>query len=570
MSNCVQTAGMSLRSTVLISVIMFFQRGAPALMPSAPDRVSAQLGSCALLPCSFEPHSTTGQVDIRLRYRSSFMSLRSVAFSSDAGELQRSVQKHFAGRVALVGTLTEGDCSLIITNVSAKDPDVYEVQLKEQGRTWGKAKTVHLSVTNVPEQPMISAPQTVVAGKVSVLNCSVKVSCPSQPPRLQWVWERGGLEDRSVPGEEVRVQGRGQLPTLHSSLSFTAPHLVMPRVRCEAVYPGNKKSSTTRELRVNFPPTDVSIEITTLSVREGGRAQVACLCKADPPVTGYRWSLTQSGDTVTLMNRTPTIDILNVTRDTRVQCTVWNILGKGSSRPTTLNVQYTPVIVHNSSSCEWDGRRLACKCLVNSNPRPAVTWSVNGSVPPHDYNLTNSYSHNTLQESLQGWALTPLPVVCYAINSLGNDSHVLMQDRKGEVLWSLLPPLCGLFSLLFLLLILVLWGCRAGRSRRRRVAAYGPPVFPDSVNIYQDHIPLYINTSEVSHIYTNGSYQLVYQNCTPYFVRSKQVHKRQRRGARRQRRHRERDRPGPAGQTERDRQLPSSTDVDTAVYVEVI
>lgn len=36
-------------------------------------------------------------------------------------------------------------------------------------------------------------------------------------------------------------------------------------------------------------------------------------------------------------------------------------------------------------------------------------------------------------------------------------------------------------------------------------------------------MPLYINCTEVTHIYTNGSYQLVYQNCTPVFVRTKQV-----------------------------------------------
>lgn len=43
------------------------------------------------------------------------------------------------------------------------------------------------------------------------------------------------------------------------------------------------------------------------------------------------------------------------------------------------------------------------------------------------------------------------------------------------------------------------------------------------MGIYQDQMPLYINCTEVTHIYTNGSYQLVYQNCTPHFVHNKQV-----------------------------------------------
>lgn len=48
-------------------------------------------------------------------------------------------------------------------------------------------------------------------------------------------------------------------------------------------------------------------------------------------------------------------------------------------------------------------------------------------------------------------------------------------------------------------------------------------MYPEGLGIYQDRMPLYINCTEVTHIYANGSYQLVYQNCTPLFVRTKQV-----------------------------------------------
>lgn len=48
-------------------------------------------------------------------------------------------------------------------------------------------------------------------------------------------------------------------------------------------------------------------------------------------------------------------------------------------------------------------------------------------------------------------------------------------------------------------------------------------VFPEGLGIYQNRMPLYINCTEVTNIYTNGSYQLVYQNSTPVFVHTKQV-----------------------------------------------
>lgn len=57
----------------------------------------------------------------------------------------------------------------------------------------------------------------------------------------------------------------------------------------------------------------------------------------------------------------------------------------------------------------------------------------------------------------------------------------------------------------------------------RDVLRRHPAVHPERVEFYQDRMPLYINCTEVTHIYTNGSYQLVYQNCTPLFVHTNQV-----------------------------------------------
>lgn len=57
----------------------------------------------------------------------------------------------------------------------------------------------------------------------------------------------------------------------------------------------------------------------------------------------------------------------------------------------------------------------------------------------------------------------------------------------------------------------------------RQVLSQRPAMYPGEMGIYQDQMPLYINCTEVTHIYTNGSYQLVYQNCTPVFVNTKQV-----------------------------------------------
>lgn len=81
---------------------------------------------------------------------------------------------------------------------------------------------------------------------------------------------------------------------------------------------------------------------------------------------------------------------------------------------------------------------VLCRCSVESNPKAAVTWSVNGSVPPDDYNISVASEPHNLTVTLQGRMDKPQRVVCFAVNALGNDSLVLLQGEEGlEVTTSL-------------------------------------------------------------------------------------------------------------------------------------
>ncbi|XP_048009955.1 sialoadhesin [Megalobrama amblycephala] len=530
-------------------------RATPAVSLSAPVRVIVLEGSCLILPCSFSPVLTTEKMEVRLARTptSYFMMLRTTVFSTHRGD---AIHSDFRERTSLAGNISSGDCSINIGRIRREDQNTYELQMREQGqRSWAVGTKINVSVTGTPEPPEVTDPGPVKEGQRVVLNCSVKLSCPSERPRLLWKWERGDQGGSSVHGDTELQYVPGELPVMWTSLSFTVPKHTNPRVRCEVEYPKNRRSSFTREILVHFPPKDVFIQVLTVSVRVGGNALLSCSCKADPPVLEYQWSTVQSGNKVILPKRTPTIRIYNVTRDTRVQCTATNRLGWATSSLTALNVQYTPVILSNSS-CDWDGTLLSCFCAVDSNPRPAVTWSVNGTHLPEGYNTSFSYFNHILVATLSGIADAPLPVECYAVNSLGNDSHILFEAHDGHLIWTLIPIACAVLFLL--LLSLLICYCCCWTNRQRRVMTYRPPaIHPESLGIYQERMPLYINCSEVTHIYTNGSYQLIYQNCTPLFVRSKQMHKRQRRGARRQR-------------VQPERPTPITIDSDTAIYVEVI
>ncbi|XP_071782698.2 uncharacterized protein LOC139932729 [Centroberyx gerrardi] len=307
-------------------------------------------------------------------------------------------------------------------------------------------------------------------------------------------------------------------------------------------------------------------------VQEGASALLVCSCKADPPVTEYRWSYSQHGRTVNLHRRTHTVRVYNVTRDMRVRCSAQNLIGRGESHPTALNIQYKPAILRLSSACVAEGSGVVCRCSVDSNPRAAVTWSVNGTVPPSGYNMSVTSEPGTLTAVLRGHMDKPLTVICFAFNAVGNDSLVLLQggEAAAPLLWMVIPAVF-ICLVIFLLSLLLLYRCRrkAGKHVLRPVAVY-----PEKLGIYQERMPLYINCTEVTHVYTNGSYQLVYQNCTPLFVHTKQIRPMGRRGGERrvgERRRGGERRGGGERQAERAvREIQTVAETETAIYVEIL
>lgn len=85
-------------------------------------------------------------------------------------------------------------------------------------------------------------------------------------------------------------------------------------------------------------PKDVVVQVNSLMVLEGSSALLVCSCKADPPATEYHWSYSQHGRMVQLHQRTPTVRLLNVTRNMTVRCSAKNLIGRGESHPTKLDV----------------------------------------------------------------------------------------------------------------------------------------------------------------------------------------------------------------------------------------
>ncbi|KAI4810907.1 hypothetical protein KUCAC02_013834 [Chaenocephalus aceratus] len=502
-------------------------------VPSVPAHVQALVGSCVVVPCSFTPqtpHPLRGRkrVDVRIRFRGGghIFTFRSTAFNSEDRD---QVSRDFQGRASLFGRIADGDCSVKIERISQDNSREFEMALKREDELlWGKPRSFSLDVLDTPEAPVISGMLSATEGQLVTLNCSVRYSCPSRPPTLRWSWERGDWPNGTEPAGVQTLHPEPHRPMLLSTLSFTASH------------------------------------------KEGGSALLVCSCKADPPVSEYRWSYSQHGRTVHLHHRTHTIRVFNVTRDMRVRCLVQNQIGRGESKPTPLNIQYKPVILRLSSTCVVEYLEVLCHCSVDSKPKPAITWSVNGTVPPRDYNGSVTSEPGALTATLRGHMDKPLTVICFAFNALGNDSLLLLQGEEETtfLMWLVIPAVS--ICLVLFLLSLSFYCCR--KRSEKHVLKRLPAVYPEGMGIYQDQMPLYINCTEVTHIYTNGSYQLVYQNCTPNFVHTKQIHPIGRRGGERRRR-------GEGGGIDRreglevrgTREVQSNVaDAETAIYLEII
>ncbi|KAJ3597952.1 hypothetical protein NHX12_001467 [Muraenolepis orangiensis] len=539
---------------ILLFAVVFSGKEAwgSSLVPSIPDRVLALAGSCVVVPCSY-PLPTPlrrgiGRVAVRLRFRggSTPFPLRSTAFNSeDPSRMSRG----FLGRTTLSGRISEGDCSLRLDPVHLEDSRPFEIALKSpEDWHWGTPSIFTLEVSERPESPVISGPASVTEGQPVSLNCTVGSFCPSRPPALRWHWERGGQPNVSDAGEQLFLQT--QRPLLLSSLSFTASHLAKPRLRCEATYPGGAIAAALREVHVTFAPREVRVEVQSLVVHEGGSVLLGCVCKADPPATAYHWSYILHSRTVFLATHAHGARIHNVTRGMLVRCTARNPIGRADSHLTPLDILYKPLILRPLSSCVLAGFEVTCLCVVDSNPRAVVRWSVNGSVPSGGYNVSVAVDSRVVRARLHGQMDGQLRVTCLVENELGDDSLTLLQ-RGEEVV-------------------------RPSLSIRSRYLHQELYFFFTLTRDLAVKTPLYINCTEVTHVYSNGSYQVVYQNATPLFVRTNQVTGLvrffdgatrpigRRGGERRGRKERgRRDR-----ETRRERSIREET--ETAIYIEIL
>ncbi|XP_072317577.1 sialic acid-binding Ig-like lectin 13 [Eucyclogobius newberryi] len=287
-----------------------------------PSTVKALVGSCVVIPCTFDYPPPNEEV---IQFTGIWIDESShVIYHPE----ERKALVQYRNRTKLLGDLRHKDCSLKIYPVQKKDKGSYHfrIEIAEYNNYSYREKAVSIITSKVPEPVVLSVKEEVLlADSVSAL-CSVSHTCPDSPPHFTWTHT-------------------GQVQVQHQEI-------------------GDALWRTTSTLTFQPKPSD---------------------------------------------NNKP------------LQCIVTHGGGMQQSAGTVLSVKYAPEI-RNASSCYYEGHRVRCMCIAESNPPCDVLLLLSDRVLPNirteQYGLLTVV---TVQTDMGFFS----SVKCTANNTLGNTELLL-------------------------------------------------------------------------------------------------------------------------------------------------
>ncbi|CAL8286747.1 unnamed protein product [Merluccius merluccius] len=198
-------------------------------------RVPALTGSCVVIPCTFQPQGDATA------------DLQAVWYSQSGGHVyhdgQSKVLDHFKGRTKILGDVSKKNCTLEIDNIKSFDNGPFCFRAERGNDKYRFSNSCVFII--MQERPLMSAvPREVDAGSEVNVTCSVKHTCPSQPPVLTWsnhttstvtlhIWRGEGLWETSSTASLLPELGDG------------------PKVlSCTATFWGGKAQTTSAQITV--------------------------------------------------------------------------------------------------------------------------------------------------------------------------------------------------------------------------------------------------------------------------------------------------------------------------------
>ncbi|XP_040276926.1 B-cell receptor CD22-like [Bufo bufo] len=399
-----------------------------------PSTITALIGSCVEIPCTYHPARTSG-TSSTVWYLYNAIRYPEILNTKDSS----SVRAEYRDRTSLVPG--ENSCTLRIDPVRGGDGDKYYPGIAEEKKTntYDKqSRTVHLRVTDILGKFDLHVPQILTEGEATNIRCTAEHTCPSSPPSLQWN-KPGQIQNKSV-------DITGGIWREESMLTYIPSYLDDgTSVQCTATYPNGQKTERPEILNIKYAPKNVTITGNS-ELMEGSDVTLQCNSFSKPEVDDYEW---YKGKTK-LPDRGQKITVRNVTWDMKpYSCAVRNYLGRGKSAPTEIPVLYAAIGVHITMKKEHEISELVCDFLSSRPDITHYTWMKDGSILLNEMEKTLTININ--EENYGQYS-------CIAHNIAGNSSseEICIKREKLD-----LPLILGTVAgcLFLILLIVIIYFC---------------------------------------------------------------------------------------------------------------
>ncbi|KAM9310677.1 myelin-associated glycoprotein [Pholidichthys leucotaenia] len=409
-----------------------FQAEASSWTIDVPSTVNGLLGSCVVIPCSYN-HPSRGFTKLRGIW---YHETDKIIYHQETSR----INQQYRGRTNLLGDLGQNNCSLKIDRLNPSDtgPFYFRIEIEQHDSYSYKEKKISISIADQPPTVGFSVKEEIKTGENVSASCSVIYSCPASPP--VFTWSHSGVNHIQAQPLE-----HGQWKVT-STLIFQPTHMDQNKtLRCNIAITGIKPQEASQILKVKHPPVNVIVDYKS-DVHEGETVRLYCTSDAYPPVTSYQWH-DEKGAQLSRANML----VQNITRHTAgpMYCSAINEEGQGRSNPVKFNVLYAPDI-KTGSSCTSDGDVVKCVCITESNPPSLVQFVLADRV----LHSTNKETHGFLTFStLQTDFGSSKNVICLANNTLGKANLTLPLPVNSDMQNILIASIGGMILLILVIVV---------------------------------------------------------------------------------------------------------------------
>ncbi|XP_072122230.1 sialic acid-binding Ig-like lectin 13 isoform X3 [Mobula birostris] len=339
---------------------------------NTPRHVKAQSGLCAWIPCQYRypsylhERSRTGIWYVRKNTKSP-----QIVFHS---RYHRKAIQKFRYRTRLSGDLKDGDCSLVIDNITQKDEGWYSFRIEfDRWNRYHYRPVTRLRVTDFTDKPTIFAAE-LVEGKSVNISCIFNTTCDGTSATLTW-----------LSPTDVAPSVSSSVTRWHDTLTYTSVLTMTPALKhhgqgltCRVRYP-SVSSEQTLTLTVQYAPRNIlitspsNVNNSWVNIKKGIPTSILCSAQSFP-VSNLTWrhhgvilNTTSSSNQLWLEFPQVTPQQAGV-----YQCVAENKHGT-AERAITLSVEYKPEISPDSG-CTSTPKVVSCVCAARMNPLGELTW----------------------------------------------------------------------------------------------------------------------------------------------------------------------------------------------------